>query len=420
MTPGKLVAQDLQRQRDTEEEKRQQAAAAAARTGQLFPHQLAQEQETAAKATNAGLERTMRADIGVSAQHPELAGKPFAQIDPYYRQSLNDRYGPVADKIAPAWEAAQAQTTGGIPGLELHGASMDQSGNVTKSFTPKAAEEPQFDDFTTPQDVQAAMPESEASLAEQIGTYKVGINALGKFPANKKMQILRAAKVYNPDFDVKEFNNLNRARQAYTTGAQGQNIAAINTAIGHLGQLAKLSKQLNNRSMPAWNTLANEVSRQTGDPAVTSFEQTKEAVASELAKVFKGAGVTSEAQMREWRKAINSSMSPEQLKEGIANAVHLMGSRVQEIDRQWDQLTKAPRDYRVLSDPNKRILQEIGFDPSELDPTGMSTPSAPAAPEAAPQPEPAQALQINSQAEYDALPSGAKYRDSAGKLATKR
>ena len=60
----------------------QQAAAAAARTGQLFPHQLAQEQEAAAKATNAGLERTMRADIGVSAQHPELTGKPFAQIDP--------------------------------------------------------------------------------------------------------------------------------------------------------------------------------------------------------------------------------------------------------------------------------------------------------------------------------------------------
>lgn len=322
----------------------------------------------------------------------------------------------MAAQAPEIWNKAVTDATGHIPGLDdmdVKQKNVDEKGNISTVYLPKAAAEPQFDDFTTPQDVQAAMPEAEASLAEQLGTYKVGINALGKFPANKKMQILRAAKVYNPDFDVKEFNNLNRARQAYTTGAQGQNIAAINTAIGHLGQLAKLSKQLNNKAMPAWNAVKNEFANQTGDPTVTAFNQTKEAVASELAKVFKGAGVTSEAQMREWRKALNSSMSPDQLRENIANAVHLMGSRVQEIDRQWDQLTKAPRDYRVLSEPNKRILQEIGFDPSELDPTGITAPSAgaPVLPPAANTPAPAK---ITNADEYHALPSGADYIDPNG------
>jgi len=83
-------------------------------------------------------------------------GKPFNKIDPYYRQSLANSYGPVADKIAPAWEAAQAQNTGGIPGLELHGASMDQSGNVTKNFAAPKEQENQGIIFKTPDEAEAA------------------------------------------------------------------------------------------------------------------------------------------------------------------------------------------------------------------------------------------------------------------------
>lgn len=323
---------------------------------------------------------------------PDVRGKSFAEVPQYVRDHAISAYADAGDKVPEAWNKAQSDLTGkivgapsipGLDGMEPVGATVNPKGEASIQMKPKAAAEPQFDDFTTPQDVQAAMPEAEASLAEQLGNYKVSMQALSRFPATTKMRIMRAAKVFNPDFDVKEFNNLNKARQAYSIGAQGQNIASINTVIGHLGQLSRWAKELHNKKIPiigeTYNSVKNDLARRSGESAITNFEQSKEAVASELAKVFKGAGATSEAQMREWRKGINSDMSPEQLRDAIANAVHLMGSRVQEIDRQWDQLTKAPRDYRVLSEPNKRILAEIGFDPSELDPTGQSQPGAPAA-----------------------------------------
>jgi hypothetical protein len=303
-----------------------------------------------------------------------------------------DVYGENAAKAAEVYNEAATQNGVVIPGLQIKSATVTDDGKVAQHYDATPPAGPQFDEFTTPEEVIAKIPANESGTAQQLADYKIPITALSRMPSDARMRILNAAKVFNPDFDVKEYNNLNNARKAYTTGTQGQNITAINTAIGHLGQLSKLSKALNNRSVPMWNTVANAYERETGNPNITQFDQTKEAVASELAKVFKGSGVTSEAQMKEWRDAINSSMSPDQLRHAISNAVHLMGSRVQELDRQWGQLTKAPKDYRVLSDNNKRILSEIGFDPSEMDPTGETPPQnpaateQPAAPAGAPQP----------------------------------
>jgi len=148
------------------------------------------------------------------AKDPTTTGKSFGEIDPYSQDEMVKRYPDIAGEIPGLYDQIQSDVTGRVvgPRLTTGESATGKVGNTTVQTGKMAEAEPQFDDFTTPQDVQAAMPEGEASLAEQIGTYKVGINALGKFPANKKMQILRAAKVFNPDFDVKEFNNLNRAR----------------------------------------------------------------------------------------------------------------------------------------------------------------------------------------------------------------
>lgn len=107
---------------------------------------LAREKHLQRNDASDALARTMASDVGQSVADKAYRGVPFrdlAQKDPDFQQSLMTRYGGgdgipgVADKIAPAWDAAQTAYTGGIPGLESLGVTGTQTDETGKTTTTR-------------------------------------------------------------------------------------------------------------------------------------------------------------------------------------------------------------------------------------------------------------------------------------------
>ena len=68
----------------------------------------------------------------------------------------------------------------------------------------------------------------------------------------------------------------------------GKNRTAINTAIGHLADLAEIAKTLDPTTINKMNTAKNVLSKEfKGDPQVTNFRLAINALSGELASVYK-------------------------------------------------------------------------------------------------------------------------------------
>ncbi|WP_198164363.1 hypothetical protein, partial [Bradyrhizobium jicamae] len=85
----------------------------------------------------------------------------------------------------------------------------------------------------------------------------------------------------------------------------------------------------------------------------------RNAVADELAKVFKGSGI-SDHEIAQWKGTLNASQSPEQLKGAVKTAIGLMESRLYALNDQRDRgmnTSSQPRD--LLTDKSKAALAKI-------------------------------------------------------------
>jgi len=152
--------------------------------------------------------------------------------------------------------------------------------------------------------------------------------------------MLSAVSQYDPNFDAVNYNARNKTYSDFTSGKSAQNITALNTAMGHLGTLNDAFGSLNNTSIPIANQIKNYIGTQAGDPntqAATSAVSTDaNAVANEMAKVFRSSGM-SQADIEEWRKQINANSTPEQAKSVIKSAVQLMNSRIDALGEQYNK-----------------------------------------------------------------------------------
>lgn len=174
--------------------------------------------------------------------------------------------------------------------------------------------------------------------------------------------MLSAVSQYDPSFDASNFGARSKLRAdvTSTSGKAGQSIAAINTAIGHAGRLADQAAQLNNFSGMATplNQLVNTVENRAGDPRMASFDQTRNALAEELERAWRGTG-GSEAGIKAWKDTINNAQSPEQLKSAIGNAMELLGSRLDSLQSQYKETMGPEAKPEFLNDKSKAILQKM-------------------------------------------------------------
>lgn len=211
----------------------------------------------------------------------------------------------------------------------------------------------------------AGLSPEDQSVVKAIAEYRFPVTNL----RNKNMMALvKRAYAYDPTFDAKEYATRAGVRKDFTSGKASQTILSLNTAVGHLNSLAKAANDLDNGSVQKWNQFRNALTTGlTDDARVTKFNTTANAVAGELATVFKNTSGTDQ-EIKSWHDKISSSQTPGQLKANIKEAIDLIGSRLHSLHNKYEQGMGKKADFQILSPKSRQILRGLGVDMNQFDP----------------------------------------------------
>jgi hypothetical protein len=170
-------------------------------------------------------------------------------------------------------------------------------------------------------------------------------------------QVLQHTLNYDPSFNAADYNTRARTRQDWATGKMGVNITALNTALGHGGEVMNDVSKLNNSGglfgTSIWNPIANKFLSMSGDPRTTNFDNDTRAFGSELSKVFSGAQ-GSQGERNEWRTSIPLNGSPDQQRGVLQQDAKLLRSRLEAINQQYKRGMGHTADITELLDPHAR------------------------------------------------------------------
>lgn len=246
----------------------------------------------------------------VIAANPDLAGQTAGQ----YAAGIAQRFGVAPVQIAGLQPGVKPATVGDIA---QGGGNVDTHGpDYLKTLAPQMATQ-----------VQA--------LADGRMQFPTGM-ALSK---PYWQQMLDAVAQYDPTFNASDYSARAKTRAAFTSGAPAKNITSYNTAIGHLDQLDQSITNLGNTPLSWVNAPAQAIGELVGDPhtksAIADFNAKKGAAATELVNAFRGSG-GAEADIQYWLKQLDQADSPDALHTTVRSAAHLLGSRIEALQDQYN------------------------------------------------------------------------------------
>jgi hypothetical protein len=212
-----------------------------------------------------------------------------------------------------------------------------------------------------------ALPEQLQSTVKAIAEGRLNPNQLSA-RNDYRNHILAAVTQYDPNFDARDVLSRFRTEVDYSVGKPSQSINAANTLLGHLTTLDSKIDNLDNKQISGYNTVANWISKNSGNPQVTSFLVARKAVVNELERVFKGTG-GSLSEIRDWESAISSAGSTAQLKDAVKTAADLMESRTEALSDNYERIMGKRKQF--ISPKGIAALEKIKGQTVEMvDPKG--------------------------------------------------
>ena len=158
-------------------------------------------------------------------------------------------------------------------------------------------------------------------------------------------------------------NKQNIASQAkavkdFSTGIQGRQVNSFNTAINHLDTMEGFATALQNGDTKAVNVIANQIAKQTGAPAPTTFDAAKRIVSAEIVKtiVANGGGVK---ERDEAANDFSAANSPAQLKSVMNSYKELMGGQLKSLNLQYENTTGRKDFDKKLTPAAKKSLSNL-------------------------------------------------------------
>lgn len=215
----------------------------------------------------------------------------------------------------------------------------------------------------TGSDFLQTVPAQWRKTVEKIANYDEDPTKVSSMRSGMRETLMQWVNQVNPSYDASQFTNRAPTRKAFTTGTQGQQINAINTALGHIDQLDTLVAQLGNGSFTPGNAAWNKVRTIFGSDKVTNFDTLKGALSGEVASVLSKSGATV-AGIKDAQEKISNANSPAQLMGYVKTQIPIMGSKLASLDYQFHQAMGPNDAFSALSPDSKRILSRMGFDPS--------------------------------------------------------
>jgi len=260
------------------------------------------------------------------------------------------------------------------PLLSGYGKPMQNVPDIAKTPTPgeKLVDARARERLAAEQATGVLTPASIDTAAEiyrQTGQMPIG--GIGKGVANMRAQIMNRATemaagkgitpadtAANMIVAKQDVGTQTKALKDFSTGIQGRQVNAFNTAIDHLGTMDKLSDALVNNDTKAINTIGNFFARQTGDPAPTNFDAAKQIVTAEVIKavVASGGGVT---ERQEAERNLATANSPQQLKGVINTYKQLLGGQLTSLNLQYENTTGRKDFDKKLTGEAKNVVKEL-------------------------------------------------------------
>lgn len=224
-----------------------------------------------------------------------------------------------------------------------------------------------------------------ASLPPNIATQVKGLADYSLNPAdiptknNSRANIIALAKQYDPSFDASQYSARAAYNKNYTTGSLMATRNAINTAMTHLGELKDASDALKNAHFTHgglfglftsnYNNLQQLMNEKSGDPVVGKFNTAVDAVASELAKAYKGNASPTTEEIESWKNNLTKDKTPEQIDGVIKTALDLLSGKINAVRSDY-QTTMGKTPPGLLNDQTtnsvKNLLNSKVIDMSDL------------------------------------------------------
>jgi hypothetical protein len=266
-----------------------------------------------------------------------------ALIDPNKNRARIDANGNITTPNGAVYDSFGKQIV--APGGQVvpRGGGFGQSGGPLNAAANTALFAPSKikgrDDQVLKQIAQEYGPEVAAQV-RGFADYKTPFPVSGRTaamanPNSPSAKMLNLVTAYAPDWKQSDFSNQAKLwNEFYGSGKTATNITALDTAYGHLGDLYDAGMALENRDTQAINAVTNRIRTQLGDPKVVNAQMAANAVAHEMASVFRQVGM-SEGEIKEWQSQLSPNMSPAQIRGAVIMGQKLMQSRVEALQTRY-------------------------------------------------------------------------------------
>jgi hypothetical protein len=229
----------------------------------------------------------------------------------------------------------------------------------------------------TGEEFLSSIPAQWRKTVEKIAKYDEDPTKVASMRGGMRETLMQWVNQVNPDYDQAKFAIRNPTKKAFTTGPQGQQITALNTALEHLDLLQEASDALANGSFTPGNALFTRVKEIFGSASPTTFATIKEKVDKEIEAV-NNKGVPTVSGTQAQRELAGKNSSPQAIKGYIDSSIKLMGSTLNSLDYQYKQAMGENDPFHPLSPGAQSVLTKRGFDPN--DPSGRNKPETPKGP----------------------------------------
>ena len=195
---------------------------------------------------------------------------------------------------------------------------------------------------------------------------------------------------FDPNHDATTFPARNKVLGEYVKDMSGGQLGAVNTALGHLGELATAAQELDKNvpfskaNFPILHSLANKLGIAVGDDAASTYRAILHRVGPEMTAAYvKGGGTEGERGANE--SDFDISKGQQQIMSNIAESAQLLNSKIDTKRKNWQDTFRPYRpedefDNRFLTPAAKTVLQTL----SSQAPTNKANQGAQGGPAKAP------------------------------------
>jgi hypothetical protein len=232
----------------------------------------------------------------------------------------------------------------------------------------RQAEQTAGDKTLTGQAYLDSLPTGRKEMIKSIADGNTKLETLsnrviGKGPnaTSEREQALEQVLRYKPDYDQSKYAIYQAVKKDFAgEGVAGKNITFIGTAVGHMGTLKELSDAMKNNDTQLINHIVNATATQLGDPRINNVSVAASALGSEMMKIFRQVGA-SEKEQKDWADKYGTMSSPAQMEGALETSAHLMSSRVNELDWQWQRGMDTKEHYPKMFSPQAiEVLNKLG------------------------------------------------------------